>query len=136
MRKNLLILLGLIIIGFSCKKKDLVPNNGIYRGVFRTINATTGDTTNSGVTYIALFESQLSFSMVGDSITKIPATHNGTYLVENNSVIQFSTNNTPVPPFHPDHYLDTSYNYTFDNTNFKFWQTINGYILEYDLKRD
>jgi len=127
------LIFGLLLI--SCKKEITVPNSGIFRGVFREYSA-TGDTLATGVVYMALNENDLTFNVSGDSTTNAPANHAGNYLVDNSTTMQFINNTAYSQVYDADHYLDTSYNFTFDDTNFKIWQTISGKLYEYDLVRN
>jgi hypothetical protein len=133
--KKLLILLCVGTVALSCKKEVTIPNNGIYRGAFREYSA-TGDTLASGLCFLAIFESDNTFKMVGDSISNAPADHAGTYLVDNATNMQFTNATPPSTSFDVDHYLDTVYNYSFDDVNFKFWQTRYGKLYEYTLVRN
>lgn len=135
MIRKLPLLVGIVLMSLSCKKEVTTPNNGIYRGVFREI-ATNGDTLASGVTYLALNESNLVFTMSGDSVSNAPATHGGTYLIDNPSTMQFSNFSLIDTVYDIDHYLDTTYNYKFDDNNFKLWQIRYGKTYEYNLVRD
>lgn len=134
MKKNVLIFILFIAI-LSCKKEALVPNNGIYRGVFREMHL-GGDTVTSGVVYLALFEENNTFSLVGDSVTSAPATHGGTYTIESGKRINYSFTGDYQPQYDNDHYLDTLYNYIFDDEILEFW-FLNGDVkYEYRLARD
>ena len=134
MKKNILYLLLLFAV-VSCKKGPPLPNNGIYRGVFREIYA-GGDTVASGVVYLAMFEENNTFSLVGDSTTNAPATHNGTYNIESGNNISYFRVSDYSPQFDTDHYLDTLYSYTFDDENFEFWFQDDTIKYEYRLSRD
>ena len=132
--KKLLIIMGILMVIISCKK-EVVPNNGIYRGVFRETDS-NGDTLASGVMYLALIEDNLQFTVVGDSVSNAPASHSGMYVVDNKISMQFFYSGNYDTLYDQDHYLDTIYNYEFDNENFKFWQTRYGKTYTYDLVRD
>ena len=134
MKKKILTLLVLCAILIACKKEVTIPNGGIYRGTFREYSE-SGDTLASGLCHIAMFEHNNSFVMVGDSVSGSPADHSGTYIVDNASNMQFSSSPSSGQ-FDIDHFLDTVYNYTFDDIFFNFWQTRAGKLYEYKLKRN
>lgn len=136
MKKKLLFIFIIFALAVSCKKEVTIPNGGIYRGVFREIDQVSGDTLADGVIYLALFESSQSYTLSGDTTTSAPATHNGTYLVDNASTMQFSTTSQYSSQYDIDHYLDTVFNYTFDDINFEFWQVWDGKRYEYIMVRD
>lgn len=124
----------LIVLAVACKKEIVTPNNGIYRGVYRMMNS-AGDTLAQGVVYLAIFESSESFSMVGDSSSMVPATHGGTYLIDGSSTMQFD-NSSGYGAFPDIFYLDTTYNYKFDDVNFELWQTKYGNLHEFKMIRN
>ena len=132
--KKLLLLFMLGILVIACKKEVLVPNSGIYRGTFTKYDS-AGDTIVNAVTWMSMDDNQLTFTMTTDSLVFAPAQHYGTYAVENASAITFKNSSDVGPPYQPDYYLDTIYTYSFDDKNFKFWQTIGDYFYEYDLVR-
>jgi hypothetical protein len=135
MLKKLCIFSVLIFMGLSCKKDVLVPNEGIYRGIFNEIRS-SGDTVASGVVYMALWESTLKFQITGDSLTNAPATHHGSYLVDDATRMQFQYGSAYSTQYDADHYLDTTYNYSFVNNTFEFWFQDDTTLYEYRLSRD
>ena len=136
MKKTLFFSSVIILMVLGCKKEITIPNNGIYRGVFNQIHHGT-DTVTSGVAVIAWFENSPSYSMAGDSLTFAPASHGGEFLVVDSDKIDFSSNPISGGTYDYYHYLDTIYNYTFDDVNFNFWMERNDTILyEYKLVRD
>lgn len=132
--KKLCIFFGLFFIILSCKKEIIVPNDGIYRGVFNEIWA-SGDTAASGVVWFALFEESQTFSMIGDSNTSAPHNQNGTYLIQDAKFIQFSLVGAASGGYDDDHILDTTYQYTFDNKIFEFFLQDDTILYEYRLTR-
>lgn len=132
--KKLLLFLMLGILVLSCKKEVTVPNSGIYRGTFFKIGP-SNDTIVQSITWLALNENTLTFNVTTDTTVNAPAEHGGEYLVDNVSSMTFINNTVLTPQFQPDYYLDTIYNYTFDDKNFRFWQTIGDFYYEYDLVR-
>ena len=133
--KKIVLIFILIATLISCKKEDPIPDNGIYRGVFREIHD-NGDTLASGVVYIALFEENSTFTLVGDSTTNAPASHNGTYTIESGKRINYLYTGVHQPQFDSDHYLDTLYTYFFDDELFEFWFQNGSVKYEYRLARD
>lgn len=132
--KKLCIFFGIFFVFISCKKEIVLPNDGIYRGVFNEIWA-SGDTVASGVVWIALFEDNQAFTMVGDSNTSAPQSHNGTYLIQDAKFIQFSLSGLASGGYDEDHILDTTYQYTFDDELFEFFLQDDTILYEYRLKR-
>jgi hypothetical protein len=133
MKRLLLIFFVSSIFLFSCRKPASMPNNGIYHGLFYKIHD-TGDTLIGGVVDFALSEAQQSFALQGDSISNAPFSHGGHYTIENSTHITYSSN--PAPGTDPLLYLDTTYQYKFDDINFEFWTTVGQIKLEYKLERD
>lgn len=135
MKKLLLFSLVISALSWSCKKDPpSILNAGIYRGVF---TETRNDTNivAEGVTYIAINENDQKFSLTSDSITNAPAQHNGNYYLMAGGKIQFENTSIPSGVYDPDHYLDTIYTYTFDDTTFHFWIQIDTILYDYDLRR-
>lgn len=135
MKKYFLTVFFLMFLFIGCKKELLIPNNGIYRGVFREIYNET-DTVSSGVVYLALWDNSSSFQMVGDSLTNAPASHNGTYFIQDASRIIYTNNSSLSSQYDSDHYLDTMYNYVFDDEIFEFSYSDGVTLYEYRLARD
>jgi hypothetical protein len=127
------IFVTLIII--SCKKEVVVPTEGIFRGVFSIIRD-SGDTLNGGVVYLALWESSLTFQLAGDSITGIPASHSGSFLVDDATRMQFHSNGEVSSPYQSYHYLDTTFNYEFDGDAFNFRYKADTTTYDYRLSRN
>ncbi|MEO9533366.1 MAG: hypothetical protein ABJG68_10535 [Crocinitomicaceae bacterium] len=113
----------------------MVPSEGIYRGVYNIIRD-SGDTLNSGVVYLALWESSLTFQVVGDSLTGIPANHSGSYLVDDATKMHFWSNTAVSPPNNANHYLDTTYNYVFTGDSLAFWYQEDTTRYDYNLIRN
>ncbi|MCB9222606.1 MAG: hypothetical protein R2780_13290 [Crocinitomicaceae bacterium] len=132
MRKFFIIFLLSSLVFASCKKPETTPNNGIYHGLLYRIG-NNGDTVGGGVVDFALFEANSAFSMAADSVSHTPAQHNGDFTIQSSSLISF-TNKSPVT-YHPDGYLDTVFNYTFDNVNFHLWVQKPDVLLDYKLVR-
>ncbi len=135
MKKFFLSLFLMLFILTGCKKEILVPNNGIYRGVFKEIYNGT-DTLAGGVVYLALWENSNSFQMVGDSLTGAPASHKGTFFIQDASRIIYTNSHVPNGQYDADHYLDTTYNYFFDDEVFEFTFDDGTTLYEYKLIRD
>jgi hypothetical protein len=133
--KKICLIFALLAVVISCKKEVLVPNDGIYRGVFNEIR-NSGDTVASGVVYLALWDSNLSFQISGDTVTNAPAPHAGTYLVDDATRMHFSSSSALQGGYDTDHYLDTTYNYTFDDTKFEFWFQDDTTLYQYRLTRN
>lgn len=119
----------------ACKKEVTMPNNGIYRGTFYEFGQ-TGDTLAQGVVYIAMFESNQTFSMVGDSVNLAPASHSGTYIIDNSNYMSFTNTSAPTTLYDNDHYLDTTFQYAFDDVNFSLDLTKAGKTYQYRLVRN
>lgn len=135
MKNIILSVFCLFFVLMSCKKELLVPNNGIYRGVFREIYNET-DTIASGVVYLALWESSQKFEVVGDSLTNAPASHRGLFFIQDASRIVFTNKSVEEAQYDSDHYLDTLYNYRFDDEIFEFSFQDGATLYEYNLARD
>lgn len=118
----------------SCKKEIVPPNDGIYRGVFNEIWA-SGDTVASGVVWMAMFDADQTFSMIGDSITHAPHNHSGSYFIQDAKYIQFTMNGNPSGGYDDDHVLDTTFEYFFDDEIFEFWFLDDTILYEYRLTR-
>ena len=138
MNKTQLLLTTLALMFLaSCKKEVTTPNNGIYRGVFMEIDSSgLGDTLADGVLHMALFESNQTFAVKGDTNTMAPASHNGSYVIDAAGLMIFDTPGTPNPQYDPDHYLDTAYTYTFDDVNFTLQLVKAGKLYRYDMVRN
>jgi hypothetical protein len=132
--KKLCIFFGIFFIILSCKKEIILPNDGIYRGVFNEIRA-SGDTVASGVVWFALFDDNQTFTMVGDSNTHAPHSHNGTYLIQDAKFIQYTLTGAASGGYDDDHILDTTYQYMFDDKLFEFFFQDDTVLYEYRLTR-
>ena len=135
MLKIICIVFSVSLVILACKKEVNVPTEGIYRGVFNEIR-NSGDTVASGLVYMALWESSLTFQIVGDTNTNAPANHSGSFLVDDATRMQFYNNSTVSGQYDPDHYLDTTYEYFFDNTIFEFSYQQDTTLYEYRLTRN
>ena len=104
---------------FACnKEKSLPPTNGIYRGVFSRILA-DGDTSGTGVVFLALDDHDSSFTLSGDTTSNAPFSCYGAYSLLGDNQISFTTT-SPLDPEMSDinYVLDTIYEYEFLDTNF------------------
>ncbi|UKN02480.1 hypothetical protein K6119_02960 [Paracrocinitomix mangrovi] len=133
MKTKLLITLVFSVLLISCKKKPVtVPNAGIYNGMFTEYDS-TGNPLAQGSFVLALFTHNSTYQLSGDSVNFSPPTHKGEWYTNNATTAVFST---AYSGYNPNYYLDTVYNYTFDNINFTLTQTIDGKIYEYVMVRD
>lgn len=134
--KNILLIIITLSFGLlACKKKDPIPNSGIYRGVFRVISS-AGDTLGDGVLNLALFDSDQHFVMEGDTSTNIPASHAGTFVVDGATTMIFTNTSTVSTQYPTEAYLDGSFNYVFDDVNFLLTRTVGTTNYEYDMVRN
>ena len=135
MKKTVLIIIALSFVILACKKKDPLPNSGIYRGTFRVI-ASSGDTLSDGVLNLALFESDQHFVMQGDTSTNLPASHAGTFVIDGATTMIFTNTSGSSGQYPADAYLDGTFNYVFDDVNFLLTRTIGTKNYQYDMVRN
>lgn len=135
MNKRLLIIFTFSLVLLACKKDDTIPNNGIYRGVFRVF-ASSGDTLADGAFNLALFESDQHFVMEGDTSTNLPASHAGTFVVDGATTMIFTNTSGSSVLYPTDAYLDGTFNYVFDDVNFVLTRTVGTKNYEYDMVRN
>ncbi|MBD3639143.1 MAG: hypothetical protein HUJ25_17440 [Crocinitomicaceae bacterium] len=135
MEKKLLILFGFAALFVACKKEITVPNSGIYSGTFTQYD-TAGNSAVTGNVYFVLYESNQTFFVRGDTVTDIPVTHNGSYVVDHSTQMTFKYTGDYDSLIDLNQYLDTIYNYTFDDINFTLSQTRDGKLYEYIMQRD
>ncbi|MEX1003601.1 MAG: hypothetical protein WDZ35_15895 [Crocinitomicaceae bacterium] len=131
MKKSIFIIFGLLLL-ISCKKEVTTPNNGIYRGVYKEITVDQ-DTLVDALVFLVLHEENQSFTVKGDSLTNFPPDHNGTYEIIDEKQMNFEYKG--VYEYNPNHYLDTTFNYTFDDVNFTLSRKESDRTFEYKMKR-
>lgn len=130
-----LIVVLLVLTLAGCKKPITEPNSGIYRGTFYEI-FDNGDTAGQGVANLALNDENLWFQLSGDTATGSPLSCHGNYTIMSSSLIKFEDISNVDFGYHPYNILDTSYQYVFDNKNFKMTLKVDTALYEYKLVRN
>lgn len=134
--KKLIVLIALLASAVSCKKPITEPNSGIYKGTFFQI-FNDNDTNAQGIATLALTKDGFggTFTMTGDTNSGAPYSCYGDFSVDNGTKITYSNKASVDVGYQPHYLLDTTYTYTFDNTNFLMKLVIDTTEYQYNLVR-
>jgi hypothetical protein len=135
MKKKLCIMvLGLIVL--ACKKTVTQPKSGIFRGVFE-MTGTNGGGYETGDCTISLNDVTSVFALSVDTTATYPLASSGIYNIIDATKMSFSQNSGVDPmEFDIRHlYLDTTYNYNFDDNVFELKKQVDTILYEYRFVR-
>ena len=133
MRKIIGVFTVLVVMA-SCKKEYLQPRSGIFRGTFE-MTETEGDGFETGDCTLALNDKNLSFVLSVDTISMFPYQCAGSYGITDATKMNFNSNYL-APEFGDQNViLDSTFNYTFDDTRFDLTRKIGTVLYEYKFIR-
>lgn len=129
--KNIFILglLGLVFV--SCKKTYSEPRAGIFRGSYEILGLNGGGILSGDCT-IALNDVSQSYSFNTDTTGSLYFPSNGVYTIIDGTKIDFIQNTAKNIYLNPNIYVDSTFNYLFDDTRFELTRTID--TIKYDYK--
>ena len=120
--KKIFYTFALVFVFMACKKTITQPRSGIFRGVFE-MTGTNGGGFESGDCTIALNDVSNTFSLSVDTTASYPFACGGTYNMIDGVKMEFSrSGGVDTSEFDVRHmYLDTVYNYVFDDIYLIFY---------------
>lgn len=129
--KNIFILglLGLVFV--SCKKTYSEPRAGIFRGSYEILGLNGGGFLSGDCT-IALDDVQGKYSFNTDTTGSLYFPSSGFYTLVDGTKMNFIQKTLKTPTVDPYVYLDSTFNYVFDDTRFELTRTID--TIKYDYK--
>ena len=127
-------LLGLSVT--ACKKAVTQPKSGIFRGVFE-MTGLNGGGFETGDCTMSLNDVSNAFALSVDTSSVFPIESSGFYNTIDATKMRFFENGGVGDlHFHIRHlYLDTIYNYTFDDNIFELKKQVDTVLYEYRFVR-
>ena len=134
--KKIFCIIGLGLAILACEKTVTQPKSGIFRGVFE-MTGTNGGGFETGDCSISLNDVTGSYSLSVDTTSAYPLGSGGTYLVVDATKMSFiATTPRDTSALINQHlYLDTTYNYTFDDNIFELKKQVDTVLYEYRFVR-
>ena len=127
--KKVFCIIVLVVIAIACKKTVTQPKSGVFRGVFE-MTGVNGGGYETGDCSIALNDVTGSYSLSVDTTSQYPYASGGTYVVIDATKMSFDVTTTVDTSSSLDQhlYLDTTYNYTFDDNVFELKKQVSAAI--------
>jgi hypothetical protein len=123
---------GLLAIAFlSCKKTYNEPRAGIFRGSYEVLGLNGGGFLSGDCT-IALDDVQGKYSFNTDTTGSLYFPSSGFYNLVDGTKMDFIQKSLQNPSIDRNLYLDSTFNYIFDDTRFELTRTID--TIKYDYK--
>ncbi len=127
------IVLGLTVI--ACKKTVTQPRSGIFRGVFE-MTGVNGGGFETGDCTVALNDQTGKFVLSVDTTSVVPYATYGNYTINDGTKMNFIASSVDTSALVDQHlYLDSTYNYIFDDDVFELKKQVDTVKYEYRFVR-